>query len=120
MDAWTEHMPPENGTAQDLVAAVDADLATLQRAFTETITPPTPAAPPSPVRADTPAEPTAGRATVSVSQQADAVNAALFRTDAHAAALQDLPEWQKIQTVRGAVGHLVRVMKERPGSTSTG
>ncbi|WP_031080489.1 hypothetical protein [Streptomyces sp. NRRL S-118] len=50
-----------------------------------------------------------------VSLQADAVNAALQRADAHAAALQDLPEWEKIQTVRGAVGHLVRVMRERAG-----
>ncbi|KFG71337.1 hypothetical protein [Streptomyces mutabilis] len=29
LDAWEEHVPPENGTAQDLVAELDADLATL-------------------------------------------------------------------------------------------
>ncbi|MDX3867237.1 hypothetical protein [Streptomyces europaeiscabiei] len=113
LDAWDEHVPSTNGTAQDLVAELDADLATLQRAFAEAVTP---AAPAEPTTATTPADTTTeGTAAAPVAQQADAVNSALQQADTHAAALQDFPEWQKIQTVRGAVGHLVRVMRERAG-----
>lgn len=113
LDAWDEHVPSENGTAQDLVAELDADLATLQRAFAEAVAPAAPAEPSTaPAPADTAAE---GAAAVPVPQQADAVNSALQQADTHAAALQDFPEWQRIQTVRGAVGHLVRVMRERAG-----
>lgn len=114
LDAWDEHVPSTNGTAaQDLVAELDADLATLQRAFAEAVTP---AAPAEPATATTPADTTTeGTAAAPVAQQADAVNSALQQADTHAAALQDFPEWQKIQTVRGAVGHLVRVMRERAG-----
>ncbi|MEU5483548.1 hypothetical protein AB0H11_39440, partial [Streptomyces mirabilis] len=113
LDAWDEHVPSTNGTAQDLVAELDAGLATLQRAFAEAVTP---AAPAEPATATTPADTTTeGMAAAPVAQQADAVNSALQQADTHAAALQDFPEWQKIQTVRGAVGHLVRVMRERAG-----
>jgi hypothetical protein len=113
LDAWDEHVPSANGTAQDLVAEVDADLATLQRAFAEAVTP---AAPAEPSTATTPADTTTeGTAAAPVPQQADAVNSALQQADTHAAALQNLPEWQRIQTVGGAFGHLFRVMKERAG-----
>ncbi|MFI6209149.1 hypothetical protein ACIBAI_22545 [Streptomyces sp. NPDC051041] len=115
MEAFAEHVPPQNGTAQDLVADLDADLATLQRAFAEAVAPPAPAAPPSPAQADTAAAEPEAETAAPVPQQADAVSAALQRADAHAAALQGLPEWEKIQTVRGAVGHLFRVMRERAG-----
>ncbi|MGW0188194.1 hypothetical protein ACWDV7_20815 [Streptomyces sp. NPDC003362] len=108
MEAFTEHVPPKNGTAQDLVADLDADLDALQRAFAEAV------APPAPVQADAAAEPGV-ETTAPVPQQADDVNAALQRADSHATTLQDLPEWEKIQTVRGAVGHLFRVMRERAG-----
>ncbi|MEW1551337.1 DUF6884 domain-containing protein [Streptomyces tsukubensis] len=105
LDAWDEHVPSVNGTAQDLVADLDADLDALQRAFAEAVTP-----------APAPADSTAiGGTAGPLPQQAAAVNTALQQADTHAAALQDLPEWQRIQTVRGAVGHLVRVMKERAG-----
>ncbi|MCX4682553.1 hypothetical protein OG413_46065 [Streptomyces sp. NBC_01433] len=116
MDAWNEHVPQENGTAQDLVAALDADLTTLQRAFAEAVTPAAPAEPSAiKERTDTDAEKSTEATAAPVPQQAAAVNSALQQADAHAAALQDSPEWQKIQTVRGAVGHLVRVMRERAG-----
>ncbi|MGW3415603.1 hypothetical protein [Streptomyces sp. NPDC000888] len=117
MDAWNEHVPPENGTAQDLVAELDADLTTLQRSFAEAVAPVAPAEPSAaPDRTDTAAvESAEAVAAAPVPQQAAAVNAALQQADTHAAALQDFPEWQKIQTVRGAVGHLFRVMKERAG-----
>ncbi|MEW2265975.1 hypothetical protein ACGF5T_33680 [Streptomyces sp. NPDC047853] len=113
LDAWDEHVPSVNGTAQDLVADLDADLATLRRAFAEAVAPAAPAEPPT---AAAPADSTTeGAAAAPVPQQADAVNSALQQADTHTAALQDLPEWQKIQTVRGAVGHLFRVMRERAG-----
>ncbi|MFJ6709244.1 MULTISPECIES: hypothetical protein [unclassified Streptomyces] len=113
LDAWDEHVPSVNGTAQDLVADLDADLATLQRAFAEAVTPPAPAEPPAP--AAPAASTTEGAAAAHVPQQASDVNSALQQADTHGAALQNLPEWQKIQTVRGAVGHLFRVMRERAG-----
>ncbi|WP_272910410.1 DEAD/DEAH box helicase family protein [Streptomyces mexicanus] len=42
-----------------------------------------------------------------------AVNTALRRADAHVGALQEIPEWRQIQTVRGAWSHLWRVIRER-------
>ncbi|MFJ3183910.1 hypothetical protein ACIPJN_36745 [Streptomyces sp. NPDC086796] len=117
MDAWNEHVPPENGTAQDLFADLDADLTALQQAFNEAVAPPPPAEPSAaPGLVDTATEGVTEAAAASpAAQQASAVNEALQQADAHAATLQDFPEWQKIQTVRGAVGHLVRVMQERAG-----
>ncbi|MBW1603530.1 hypothetical protein JJV70_15740 [Streptomyces sp. JJ66] len=113
LGAWDEHVPAVNGTAQDLVADLDADLATLRRAFAEAVAPPAPAEPSTP--AAPAASTTEGAAAAPVPQQASDVNFALQQADTHGAALQDLPEWQKIQTVRGAVGHLFRVMRERAG-----
>ncbi|MGV9277765.1 hypothetical protein [Streptomyces griseosporeus] len=115
LGAWEEQVPPENGTAQDLVAELDADLATLQRAFAEAVAPAAPAAP-AVTDQDVADRDESAKAAVALSvQQAADVNAALQQTDAHATALKDLPEWQQIQTVRGAVGHLFRVMRERAG-----
>jgi hypothetical protein len=62
-----------------------------------------------------PTEPETAREDRDRQQRAAAVNTALGEADAHAPALQDLPEWQRIQTVRGAVGHLFRVIRERAG-----
>ncbi|MFC9164420.1 hypothetical protein ACFTZ8_26875 [Streptomyces fungicidicus] len=117
LEAWDEHVPPESGTAQDLVADLDADLATLQRAFTEVVALATPTASPAATDQDTaaPDESTEAAERPSAPQQAADVNAALQQADTHATALQNLPEWQQIQTVRGAFGHLFRVMKERAG-----
>ncbi|WP_186779882.1 DEAD/DEAH box helicase family protein [Streptomyces salinarius] len=117
LEAWEKHVPPENGTAQDLVAELDADLATLQRAFAEAVAPAAPAAPPPATNQDAtaPDESAEAAAPPAGRQQAADVNTALQQADTHATALQDLPEWQQIQTVRGAFGHLFRVMKERAG-----
>ncbi|WP_275466273.1 nucleotide exchange factor GrpE [Streptomyces noursei] len=59
----------------------------------------------------------AGAATQSSDQanQVAAVNKALQQADAHGAALADLPEWQQIQTIRGAFGNLGRVLRNRAG-----
>ncbi|MEU4038645.1 hypothetical protein [Streptomyces collinus] len=117
IDAWTEHVPAESGTAQELVADLDADLAALQRFLDEAVAPSTPAA--SSATSDhvnpAPLAPTSTEATAAASQGAAAVSVALQHADRHTAVLQDLPEWQKIQTVRGAVGHLLHVMRERAG-----
>ncbi|MGY1548261.1 DUF6884 domain-containing protein [Streptomyces sp. MN6] len=117
LEAWETHVPPVNGTAQDLVADLDTALATLQRAFAEAVTPVVPVAAPAATDQDAaaPNESAEVAAIPSVPQQAADVNTTLQRADAHATALKDLPEWQRIQTVRGAFGHLVRVMKERAG-----
>ncbi|MFE2314165.1 DEAD/DEAH box helicase family protein [Streptomyces sp. NPDC059441] len=48
-------------------------------------------------------------------QQAEAVNTALRQADTHAEDLKNLPEWQELQTVRGAFANLGRVLKERAG-----
>ncbi|POX58841.1 hypothetical protein C3492_35505 [Streptomyces sp. Ru62] len=117
LEAWEEHVSPENGTAQDLVADLDADLATLQRAFAEAVAPAAPAAPPAATDPATaaPDKSVEAAAPPPGPQQAADVNAALQQADTHDTALQDLPEWRQIQTVRGAFGHLFRVMKERAG-----
>ncbi|WP_281944646.1 hypothetical protein [Streptomyces olivaceus] len=117
LEAWRDHVPPGNGTAQDLVASLDADLLALQHAFDEAVGPSAPTAPPA--AADQDAAAPAGRADEETPpparQQASDVNAALQQADTHATGLQNLPEWQQISTVRGAFGHLVRVMRERAG-----
>lgn len=46
---------------------------------------------------------------------ANAVETAEAEVDAHAESLKDHPEWQRIQTVRGALGHVWDVMKEKAG-----
>ena len=46
---------------------------------------------------------------------ADTVNQALRQADRHTETLRNLPEWQQIQTIRGAVRHLWNVIKEKAG-----
>ncbi|MFF4902535.1 DUF6884 domain-containing protein [Streptomyces sp. NPDC001068] len=117
LEAWQEHVPPERGTVKDLLADLNADLDAMQRSLAEAASTVPPAAPPA---IEGPADTTIGEpeeatVTASLPQQAAAVNVALQQADTHAAALQDFPEWQKIQTLRGAFGHLVSVIKERAG-----
>ncbi|WTC60935.1 DEAD/DEAH box helicase family protein (plasmid) [Streptomyces cellulosae] len=114
LEAWDAHVPQENGTAQDLVADLNADLATLQRAFAEAVAPATPPAAPAATDQDA-AAPGESAEPFATPQRAADVNATLQQADTHATLLQDLPEWQRIQTVRGAFGHLFRVMRERAG-----
>ncbi|MGW3154627.1 hypothetical protein [Streptomyces sp. NPDC001089] len=117
--AWDETVPAERGTGEDLFADVRPDLSTIQEMLAEHGI-----ADPGGVlarvlfvggRSDGSSETEQVRGEGSPGLEAGAVNAALGRADAHAPALQDLPEWQKIQTVRGAFGHLVRVIRERAG-----
>ncbi|MFC7871977.1 DEAD/DEAH box helicase family protein [[Kitasatospora] papulosa] len=128
-EAWDEHVPAENGSGEDLFADVQTDLARLQQMLAEAVTEaePSPEAPPATPKQSAPAaestavaappydEQEAARANSDPQKAAGAVNEALRRTDEHTPALQDLPEWQRLQTVRGAFSNLMRVMKERAG-----
>lgn len=49
------------------------------------------------------------------SEAAAAVDTAAAGADAHADTLKDHPEWQRIQTIRGALRHVWDVMKEKAG-----
>ncbi|MFB7739364.1 SNF2-related protein [Streptomyces sp. NPDC056112] len=131
-EAWDEHVPADKGTGDDLFATVEDELHRLEALFAEAVakmkpTPEPQAAPaavpaaavqsaePQPAAAPSPAEPEAAQKDPDPQQSADAVNTALREADAHAPALRDLPEWQRIQSVRGAFGHLMHVIKERAG-----
>ena len=128
-EAWDEHVPAEKGTGADLFATVEDELQRLEALFAEAVAklnPPTEAAPaPAPATEAQQPAPAAPAAAAPAEpekapdrdpqQSADGVNAALREADTHAHALQDLPEWQRIQSVRGAFGHLMHVMKERAG-----
>jgi hypothetical protein len=104
--AWSDHVPPDRGTADDLSAALDGELRTLQQRWESTV--------PSPQRhGPTPAATAPpGR---SATRDAAAVNDALHQADAHAARLQDFPEWQELQTVRGAARNLWNALRQRAG-----
>ncbi|MGW6588429.1 DEAD/DEAH box helicase family protein [Streptomyces globisporus] len=129
MAAWDEHVPAENGSGEGLFADVQEELAALQQLLSEAVAdvkPAPDALPVIPVQPAPAAEPAAVVAPTSGEQEtvtvdrdpqkaADAVNVALGEADVHAPALQDLPEWQRLQTVRGAFGNLVSVIKERAG-----
>ncbi|MGW6651205.1 DEAD/DEAH box helicase family protein [Streptomyces rubiginosohelvolus] len=129
--AWDEHVPAENGSGEDLFADVQEELVVLQQLLRKAVADvkPEPEAPPViPAQPAPAAEPAPVAAPPSVEQEpvpvpvdrdpqkaADAVNVALGEADVHAPALQDLPEWQDLQTVRGAFGNLVSVIKARAG-----
>ncbi|WP_331743944.1 hypothetical protein OH809_44170 (plasmid) [Streptomyces sp. NBC_00873] len=112
-EARADIVPPELGTAQDLRTAVDNDLRILEQQWWRTAPGPrtaTDSAGPQPAAAVcTPA------GTADARQTATAVNTALQEADRHAPALKDLPDWQQLQTVRGATAHLWDVIKEKAG-----
>ncbi|TLQ38938.1 hypothetical protein [Streptomyces marianii] len=109
-EAWADIVPPEHGTVEDLLEAVDAPLRELEEQWQRAVPVP---------RADGEQQAAPARANsdapASLRRDAEPVNAALQQADAHAAALQDLPEWQRLQTVRGAATHLWNVLRERAG-----
>ncbi|MFI2764864.1 SNF2-related protein [Streptomyces echinatus] len=123
-EAWDEHVPAKKGTGADLFDSVQEDLQRLEELLADVIAKAAPApAPDVPPAAAQPAAPTPPEPTEAEAAQqapdpqhdAGEVNAALLQADGHAPALRDLPEWQRIQTVRGAFGNLMRVMRERAG-----
>ncbi|MFB9464389.1 hypothetical protein [Streptomyces cinereospinus] len=129
-EAWDEHVPADKGTGADLFASVEDELQRLEALFAEAVAKlnqpaeQQPAPVPTPPPATEAQQSAPGTATAAEPEQApdrdpqqsaDAVNVALREADAHGPALQDLPEWQRIQSVRGAFGHLMHVMKEKAG-----
>lgn len=121
-EAWAEVVPAAQGTAADLFDDVERDLRTLQQLLRDATRIAAPAdggvAETSPVRAPRP-EQTGERAPEEPARiperEALAVNTALRQADVHAPSLQDLPEWQRLQTLRGAFGNLWSVVKKRAG-----
>ncbi|MEV5950350.1 hypothetical protein [Streptomyces sp. NPDC051993] len=107
-EAWADLVPPDLGSAQDLVAAVEDDLRILQQSWRRTV----PGPPPTP---DSDRQPAASPEPPVARSAADAVNAALQQADQQADAFKDLPEWQHLQTIRGAATHLWDVIKEKAG-----
>ncbi|MFE7242608.1 hypothetical protein [Streptomyces sp. NPDC057580] len=110
-EAWADIVPPDLGTAQDLRAAVDNDLRTLEQQWRRMVPGPqvaTDSVGPQPAAA-------ASASAADAQQAAVAVNTALQEADRHAPALKDWPEWQQLQTVRGAAAHLWDVIKEKAG-----
>ncbi|MFE7656345.1 SNF2-related protein [Streptomyces bottropensis] len=108
-EAWDDAVTT-GVTSADLFDDVKGDLITLRTLLAEAVdgTPaPEPAAPP--------AEPDPAAEQRDEHREAEAVNESLREADTHAESLQDLPEWQKIQTVRGAMGHLLTTIRKRAG-----
>lgn len=107
--------------AAEIRAAVAADVAVLNQQ--PAVQPSAAAAPPAPAAevpeaapakaAELPVDPPA--AAPAVPAAGAAVSTALAGADGHAGTLKDHPEWQRIQTVRGALGHVWEVMKEKAG-----
>ncbi|WP_190208556.1 SNF2-related protein [Streptomyces fumanus] len=115
-EAWDEHVPADKGTSADLFATVEDELQRLEALFADALSKLYPPAEVQPApTAPAAAAPAEAEKAPDRKQSANAVNVALREADAHAPALQDLPEWQRIQSVRGAFGHLMHVMKERAG-----
>ncbi|MEU1826656.1 hypothetical protein ABZ502_30025 [Streptomyces abikoensis] len=107
MEAWQEHVPADVSTTEDAWAAVQGDLRTLRQELQ--------------AEAASPAEPARPAAAAPAGQAesetaAEAVNAALDKVDQHTTSFQDSPEWQRLQTIRGAARHLWDTFKEKAGA----
>ncbi|MFI8365233.1 hypothetical protein ACIGD1_34415 [Streptomyces sp. NPDC085612] len=106
--AWDDAVT--NGvTSTDLFDEVRPHLTTLQGLFAEAVNG-TPAPAPATSSAGPDAAPERDE-----HREAEAVNETLREADTRAESLQDLPEWQQIQTVRGAMGHLLTTIRKRAG-----
>ncbi|GHG50248.1 hypothetical protein [Streptomyces griseocarneus] len=107
-EAWQEHVPADPSTAEDAWQAILRELRTLDQALQAAGG--SPAGPARPAAAAEPAHPT------DPEKAAGAVNTALDTVDQHAAAgLRDSPEWQQLQTIRGAARNLWDTLKGRAG-----
>ncbi|MEU8526635.1 hypothetical protein AB0C77_13745 [Streptomyces sp. NPDC048629] len=100
--AFDEYVPSQQATSAEIQEAVEEQLEILDEAARHAPTH-------QPERSAHAQQPAATR------ESADAVNAALEQADQHADVLRDSPEWQRIQTIRGAVGHLWDLFKEKAG-----
>ncbi|MFE1206226.1 hypothetical protein ACFW5V_31570 [Streptomyces sp. NPDC058762] len=105
--AWADIVPPEHGTVEDLLEAVDAPLRELEEQWRRTV--------PAPW-ADGEQHPESDRTgPVPSPRDPEPVDVALRQADSHAATLQDFPEWRRLQNVRGATAHLWNVLREQAG-----
>ncbi|MFF6862376.1 hypothetical protein [Streptomyces ardesiacus] len=105
--AWADIVPPEHRTVEDLLEAVDVPLRELEEQWRRAV--------PAPRAAGEQHTRPARTAPVPSPRDPEPVDAALRHTDTHAAALQAFPEWQRLQTVRGATAHLWDVLREQAG-----
>ncbi|MGW6707435.1 hypothetical protein ACWGDE_21445 [Streptomyces sp. NPDC054956] len=111
MAAWDELVPEV--PAAEIRAAVAADIAVLSPQPEKAVAEAAPLAPSAEV-AESAVPAKAPEPSVVPKAGAD-VNAALRGADARADTLKNHREWQRIQTVRGALGHLWEGMKEKAG-----
>lgn len=105
--AWADTVPPEHGTVGELLEAVDAPLRELEEQWRRAV----PAHRTDGQQHTTPARTDPVRSL----RDPEPVKAALLHADNHTAALQGFPEWQRLQTVRGATAHLWDVLREQAG-----
>ncbi|MFD7454109.1 hypothetical protein [Kitasatospora sp. NPDC059827] len=106
VEAWTEIVPEGSHSADDLRAALEADVEALQVRWRHITT--TPAAPEAAAATGVTGSSIAGRS-------AEAVNAALRAADRSHPALQGLREWREIRIVREAVARLWRNITTKAG-----
>ncbi|MFF4168047.1 hypothetical protein [Streptomyces sp. NPDC001741] len=97
--AWKDHVPETQGSADEMWAVVGEDLETIDRT-SSVLDHPLPMG--DPAGADTSSAAASGL-----------VNSAL--QDAASSDFQSSPEWQRIQTIRGATGHLMTTIREKAG-----
>ncbi|WP_331725923.1 hypothetical protein [Streptomyces sp. NBC_01012] len=97
--AWKEHVSETQGSPDDMWAVVAEDLETIDR---------TSSVLDRPLPMNDPADTDTSSAAAS-----GLVNGAL--QDAASADLRSSPEWQRIQTVRGAMGHLMTTIEGKAG-----
>ncbi|MET8298166.1 hypothetical protein ABZW02_29565 [Streptomyces sp. NPDC005180] len=117
LTAWDELGIPV--PASEVRAALAADVTVLNQQPKPPAPPepePVPGAPGALVPTPRPAsEPAPVAAPPTASAAASAVHTATAEADAHADRLKDHPEWQRIQTLRGALGNVWNVLKEKAG-----
>ncbi|MFI1568472.1 SNF2-related protein [Streptomyces sp. NPDC020490] len=111
-EAWADIVPPEHGTVEDLLEAVDAPLRELEEQWQRAV----PAERADRAQQAAPASDDQDDAAPPRRRDPEPVNEALRQADEHSAALQNFPEWQRLQTVRGATAHLWNVLREKAGA----
>ncbi|WP_073882499.1 DEAD/DEAH box helicase family protein [Streptomyces sp. CB00316] len=111
-EAW-EAAAPDRETVHDLVAALDSELTALQRALDGTGA--VPAGQETPTGNNPVSHTPQVRDHFSDRDRA-AVNTALADADRYQHALHGTPEWQDLQTVRGATRNLWQAIKRETGS----
>lgn len=106
VDAWKEIVHDGHSSADDLWAALEADVQALQVRWRH--------------GAARPGAPAAGEGTAvsTTMQSAKAVNAVLHDADRLHPALRGLEEWRHIRTVREAVGRLWRTLVTKAGESA--